>query len=63
MIFVCAFEYEADAEAFFKVLEVRLEKFALQVAAANKTRVLHFSRSNQPGFIEVRLSRVRIRWT
>jgi len=35
--FICAFEYERDAQSFFKALEFRLEKFGLQLAA-DKTR-------------------------
>src|SRR5262245_22072049 len=46
--FVCAFEYEKDAEAFFKALEFRLEKFGLQLAA-EKTRIIRFSRGQGPG--------------
>ena len=61
MISFCAFEYEADAEAFFKVLEVRLEKFGLQLAA-DKTRVLHFSRSNQPGSSRFDFLGFEFRW-
>jgi RNA-directed DNA polymerase len=59
--FVCAFEYEADAEAFFQVLEVRLEKFGLQLAA-DKTRVLHFSRSHQPGSSRFDFLGFEFRW-
>lgn len=59
--FVCAFEYEADAEAFFNVLEVRLEKFGLQLAA-DKTRVLRFSRSNQPGSTRFDFLGFEFRW-
>lgn len=59
--FVCAFEYEADAEAFFKVLEVRLEKFGLQLAA-DKTRVLPFSRRNQPGSSRFDFLGFEFRW-
>ena len=59
--FVCAFEYEADAQAFFQVLEVRLEKFGLQLAA-DKTRVLHFSRSHQPGSSRFDFLGFEFRW-
>lgn len=43
--FVCAFELEADAERFYKVLGKRLEKFGLEVAA-EKTNLLRFSPIN-----------------
>ena len=43
--FVCAFELEADAERFYKVLGKRLEKFGLEVAA-EKTHLLRFSPIN-----------------
>ena len=43
--FVCAFELEADAERFYKVLGERLGKFGLAVAA-EKTNLLRFSPIN-----------------
>jgi len=46
--FVCAFEYERDAERFHRVLEKRLGKFGLEVAP-EKTKVIHFSRERKPG--------------
>jgi group II intron reverse transcriptase/maturase len=46
--FVCAFQYEDDAQAFYKALEFRLDKFGLQLAA-DKTRVIRFSRFDKPG--------------
>jgi RNA-directed DNA polymerase len=46
--FVCAFEYEQDALSFFKVLEKRLEKYGLQLAA-DKTRIIRFSRGQGSG--------------
>ena len=46
--FVCAFEYERDAERFHQVLGKRLEKFGLEVAP-EKTKVIHFSREGKPG--------------
>jgi hypothetical protein len=46
--FVCAFQFETDALAFYKALEFRLEKFGLQLAA-DKTRVFPFSRFDNPG--------------
>lgn len=59
--FVCAFEYEADAKTFYEVLEDRLEKFGLQLAA-DKTRVLHFSRSHQPGSSRFDFLGFEFRW-
>jgi RNA-directed DNA polymerase len=41
--FVCAFEYEKDAQRFYETLEKRLNKFNLEVAE-NKTHLLVFSR-------------------
>jgi group II intron reverse transcriptase/maturase len=40
--FVCAFEQQADAERFYRVLASRLEKFGLEVAA-EKTNLIRFS--------------------
>src|SRR3990170_281015 len=45
--YVCAFQYEGDAQRFYRALQFRLEKFGLQLAA-DKTRVIPFSRSNAP---------------
>jgi hypothetical protein len=45
---VCGFEHEQDAQRFYQVLGLRLEKFGLQLAAA-KTRIIRFSRSDEPG--------------
>lgn len=46
--FVCAFENQEEAQHFYGALELRLEKFGLQLAAA-KSRVLPFTRSGEPG--------------
>jgi len=46
--FVCAFEYERDAERFHRVLGKRLGKFGLEVAP-EKTKVIHFSKERKPG--------------
>ena len=40
--FVCAFQYETDAERFYQVLGRRLEKYGLEVAE-EKTNLLRFS--------------------
>jgi RNA-directed DNA polymerase len=44
--FVCAFEYQEDAERFYRVLGKRLEKFGLEVSQA-KTRVIEFNRETE----------------
>jgi RNA-directed DNA polymerase len=59
--FVCAFEYEQDAQSFFKALEFRLEKFGLQLAA-DKSRVIHFSRINKPGSSRFDFLGFEFRW-
>jgi len=41
--YVCAFQYQDDAYAFYRDMPKRLEKFGLQVAP-DKTRILRFSR-------------------
>lgn len=41
--FVCAFEYEKDAQRFYKALKLRLNKFGLEVAE-DKTNIRVFSR-------------------
>lgn len=41
--FVCAFQYKADAEAFYRVLGKRLSRFGLELSG-EKTRILRFSR-------------------
>ena len=43
--YVCAFELEADAERFYRVLGDRLGKFGLEVAA-EKTNLIRFSPLN-----------------
>jgi RNA-directed DNA polymerase len=46
--YVCAFEYQAEAERFYAALGPRLAKFGLTLAA-EKTRILPFSRHQPPG--------------
>lgn len=46
--FVCAFQYQVDAERFYRVLGKRLGKFGLEVAA-EKTRVIPFHRDPSSG--------------
>jgi RNA-directed DNA polymerase len=44
--FVCAFEYEEDAQRFYKVLGERLRKFGLELAE-EKTKIINFDRHNK----------------
>jgi group II intron reverse transcriptase/maturase len=46
--YICAFEYQAEAERFYAALGPRLEKFGLTLAA-EKSRILPFSRQLPPG--------------
>jgi RNA-directed DNA polymerase len=46
--FVCAFQYQEDAERFFRVLDKRLAKFNLELAA-DKTRIIPFHRDPPSG--------------
>src|SRR5919106_6523068 len=46
--YICAFEYQEEAERFYAALGPRLEKFGLTLAA-EKTRILPFSRHQPPG--------------
>jgi group II intron reverse transcriptase/maturase len=46
--FVCAFQYQEDAERFYRVLGKRLGKFGLEVAA-EKTRVIPLDRDPPSG--------------
>jgi len=41
--YVCAFQYQRDAQRFYRAMPKRLEKFSLKVAP-DKTRMLRFSR-------------------
>jgi len=44
--FVCAFEYEEDAQRFYQVLGKRLGRFGLEVAE-EKTKIINFDRDNE----------------
>jgi RNA-directed DNA polymerase len=46
--FVCAFQYQSDAQRFYQELGPRLAKFGLQLSA-EKTRILSFSRTDTSG--------------
>jgi RNA-directed DNA polymerase len=59
--FVCAFEVQADAERFSKVLGQRLEKFGLELAAA-KTRLIPFSRYRAAGSTSFEFLGFEFRW-
>jgi len=61
--FVCAFQYQEDAERFLRELKERLKKFNLEIAE-EKTRIIDFQRGNsKPSFeflgFEFRWSRDR----
>jgi group II intron reverse transcriptase/maturase len=47
--FVCAFEYDTDAQRYYEALSKRLAKFGLEVAP-EKTNILPFSRSSKSRF-------------
>lgn len=49
--FVCAFEYQQDAEAFYQELGERLGKFKLELSA-EKTRILEFKRKSSKTYFE-----------
>ncbi len=45
--FVCCFQYEEDAQMFYRALLARLGKFNLQIAE-DKTKIIRFSRHDDP---------------
>jgi retron-type reverse transcriptase len=49
--FVCAFEYQQDAEAFYQMLGERLGKFKLELSA-EKTRIIEFKRQQSKTYFE-----------
>jgi RNA-directed DNA polymerase len=59
--FVCAFEYQAEAERFYQTLGKRLGKFGLELAA-EKTRVMPFSRYQEPGKTSFDFLGFEFRW-
>ena len=59
--FVCAFQYEEDANRFYRVLSKRLGKFGLEISA-EKTRVMKFSRYDQPGKARFDFLGFEFRW-
>jgi RNA-directed DNA polymerase len=58
---VCAFEYQADAERFYRELGQRLGKVGLE-RAAGKTRVIPGTRQQGPGHTSVDVLGVEFRW-
>ena len=46
--YVCAFQYQADAERFYSALKERMEKFRLELAT-EKTRIISFNRNAPDG--------------
>ncbi len=46
--FVCGFEYEEDAEKFYRALGKRLGKYGLELSVS-KTRIIEFTRRDQSG--------------
>ena len=59
--YVCAFEDQAEAERFYAALGPRLEKFGLTLAA-EKTRILPFSRQQPPGQSSFEFLGFEFRW-
>ena len=59
--FVCAFQYQKEAERFYRALSKRLGKFGLKLSA-EKTRVIRFSRNHQPGKASFDFLGFEFRW-
>lgn len=59
--FVCAFEYEDEAQRFYGALGERLAKFGLTLAAA-KTRIIPFSRGERQGQTSFDFLGFEFRW-
>ncbi len=59
--FVCAFEYQEDAQRFHQALGQRLAKFGL-VLAAEKTKIIPFSRKVSPGKTSFDFLGFEFRW-
>jgi group II intron reverse transcriptase/maturase len=59
--FVCAFQYQKDAERFYRALGKRLGKFGLELSAG-KTQVMRFSRNCQPGKASLDFLGFEFRW-
>jgi len=59
--FVCAFQYQKDAERFYGALGKRMGKFRLGLSA-EKTRVMRFSRDHQRGKASFDFLGFEFRW-
>lgn len=59
--FVCAFQYESDAQAFYEELPERLRKFGLEIAP-EKTRILRFTRFETTGKNRFEFLGFEFRW-
>jgi len=59
--FVCAFQYQEDAERFYQELGQRLSKFGLELSAA-KTRVILFSQHHDLGRTSFDFLGFEFRW-
>jgi RNA-directed DNA polymerase len=59
--YVCAFQYQEDAERFYRAMGKRLGKFGLEMSA-EKTRVKRFSRDHQPGKASFEFLGFEFRW-
>jgi len=59
--YICAFEYQEEAERFYAALGPRLEKFGLALAT-EKTRILPFSRQASPGPSSFEFLGFEFRW-
>jgi RNA-directed DNA polymerase len=58
---VCAFQYQADAERFYRELGQRLGKFGLELSP-DKTRVIPFTRQQAPGHTSFDFLGFEFRW-
>jgi len=59
--FVCGFQYQKDAERFYKAMGKRLEKFGLKLSA-EKTKVTEFRRDQQPSKTSFDFLGFEFRW-
>ena len=59
--FVCRFQYQKDAERFYKAMGKRLEKFGLKLSV-EKTKVTEFRRDQQPGKTSFDFLGFELRW-
>jgi RNA-directed DNA polymerase len=59
--FICAFEYELDAERFYRVLARRMGSFGLELAE-DKTNLLKFSRLDRKHSGALELPGFELRW-